>query len=135
MRKTFQTTAILIVLLALVPLTTLGQITTKKVSFPKGKSSTSIAGAITGDQTIDYTVSLKENQELKVSLKANINACYFNILPPGSDAEAIFMGETEGNSFGGTMSMSGTYKIRVYLMRSAARKGTKANFTLNVSAK
>jgi len=121
--------------LLMLPTVVLGQITTKKVSFPAGKSSTAIKGVIKGDQTIDYTVSAKEGQELKVSMKANINACYFNILPPGSQGEAIFTGEMDGNSFSGTLGSSGTYKIRVFLMRSSARKGTTVNYTLNISAK
>jgi hypothetical protein len=119
--------------LSMIPMIVLGQITTKKVTFPTGKSSTQIKGVIKGDQTIDYTVTAKESQVLKVSMKANINACYFNILPPGSQGETIFTGEMDGNSFGGTLGTSGTYKIRVFMMRSSARKGTTVNYTLDIS--
>lgn len=112
-----------------------GQITTKAVKFAPGKSSAVITGSVTGYQTIDYTVSAKENQTLKVDFKSNKTGNFFNVLPPGSQDEAIFVGSNEGNSFGGTLSLTGTYKIRVYLMRNDARKNVKANYTLNVSVR
>lgn len=116
------------------PLMAIGQIETRKISIPAGKTTTTVSSSVKGDQTIDYKVSAKAGQELKVSMKTNINANYFNVLAPGSADEAIFAGSTEGtNSFGGTLGVSGDYTIRVYLMRSAARNNTKANFTLTVS--
>lgn len=135
MKESLKKVVLVVLFVALVPMAVSAQITTKKVTIPKGKTSTAITGVIVGDQTIDYEVTANEMQELKVSIKANINACYFNVLPPGSQGEAIFMGETEGNSFGGTLSLSGTYKIRVFMMRSSARKGTKVNYTLNITLK
>lgn len=135
MKSSLSKITVFVFFLSFLPMVAVGQITTKKVTFPAGKSSTAIKGVIKGDQTIDYTVSAKEGQEMKVSMKANINACYFNILPPGSEGEAIFTGEMDGNSFVGKLSASGTYKIRVFMMRSSARKGTTVNYTLNISAK
>ena len=120
-------------LLVGLPMIVIGQIETRRISIPAGKTSTTISSSVKGDQTIDYKVSAKQGQELKVTMKTNINANYFNVLAPGSD-EAIFVGSTDGsNSFGGTLSVGGEYTIRVYLMRSAARNNTKANFTLTVS--
>jgi hypothetical protein len=108
------------------------QIETKKVTFPSGQSSTNLSGTIKGDKTIDYTVSAKEGQEIHVSLNSKNKSLYFNVLPPGSNDEAIFVGSNSGYKFDGTLSMSGTYKIRVYLMRSAARRNETANFGLYV---
>ena len=116
-------------------ITVFGQITTKAVKFAVGKSSATITGSVTGYQTIDYTVSAKENQTLKVDFKTNKQSNFFNVLPPGSDDESIFTGSNEGNSFAGTLSQTGTYKIRVYLMRNDARRNVKANYTLNISVK
>jgi hypothetical protein len=118
---------------SIIPMIVLGQITTKKVTFPTGKSSTQIKGVIKGDQTIDYTVTAKEGQVLKVSMKANINAAYFNVLPPGSEDVADFSGEMNDNKCTLTLKKSGTYKIRVFMMRSSARKGTTVNYTLDIS--
>ncbi|MEW9838607.1 hypothetical protein [Mesorhizobium marinum] len=61
------------------------------------------------------------------------NIVYFNVLPPGSNDEAIFIGSTEGNNFAGTLSVSGAYKIRVYQMRSTARRGERGRFNLAIS--
>jgi hypothetical protein len=116
------------------PFLATGQIETRKITIPAGKTSTSVTSTIKGDQTIDYKIYAAVGQELKVTMKTNINANYFNVLAPGSTEEAIFVGSTDGtNKFGGTLSVSGEYIIRVYLMRSAARNNTKANFTLTVS--
>ena len=115
------------------PLMAIGQIETRKITIPAGKTSTSVTSSVKGDPTIEYKVYAQEGQELKVSLKTNINSNYFNVLAPGSTGEAIFVGSTDGsNKFGGTLSVSGEYIIRVYLMRSSARNNTKANFTLSV---
>lgn len=119
--------------LALVPALVSAQIQTKKVSFPAGKTSTYISGTIKGRQTVDYTLSVKEGQEMQVSLNSKNGALYFNVLPPGSNDEAIFVGSTEGNKYSGTTSMTGVYKIRVYLMASAARKNESANYGLTIS--
>lgn len=121
-------------LLVLVCSLSFAQITTKKVTFPQGKSETVVNGSIKGEQTIDYTVNLSEGQEFKVSIKTISTSCYFNILAPGSNDEAIFIGSNDGNTFGGTLGMSGTYKIRVYLYRNAARRDEVANFSLSISA-
>jgi hypothetical protein len=118
-----------------IPFFGISQITTKKVSFPAGKSSTTINAAIKGDQTIDYVVTANAGQVLNVKLTTKSTSLYFNVLPPGSNDEAIFIGSNEGNSFGRTLNTSGSYKIRVYLYRSAARKGVSANYSLSISAK
>jgi hypothetical protein len=124
---------LLLPFLVLAPVLLFAQITTRKVSFPTGKSSTNISSSIKGEQTIDYTVSAKAGQEMKVTLTSKSTSLYFNVIPPGSTDEAIFIGSSEGNKFGGTLSADGVYKIRVYLMRSAARRNESANFGLYVS--
>lgn len=108
------------------------QIRTVPVTFAKGATSATVKGSIKGDATIDYTVSARAGQTLAVSFKPSNAAAYFNVLPPGS-AEAIFIGSTSGNSFTGTLPASGNTAIRVYLMRSAARRGESADFTLTIA--
>ena len=63
-------------------------------------------------------------------------SCYFNVLPPGSD-EAIHIGSSVGNEFGGTLGASGEYRAQVYLMRNAARRNETCNYsiTFEISAK
>ncbi|HSF44644.1 MAG TPA: PPC domain-containing protein [Chitinophagaceae bacterium] len=124
---------ILIAQLVLAPAWIFAQIQTKKISFPAGKSSTKVSGTIKGDQTIDYTVSAKAGQQLIVTLSAKNASLYFNVLPPGSNDVAIFIGSTEGNKYNGTLNVDGVYKIRVYLMRSAARRNESSKYELSVN--
>lgn len=119
-------------LLVLAPISHAEGIQAKPVQFAKGHSSVSVKGAIKGNQTIDYILSAKSGQAMKVSLKTDNGANYFNVLPPGSNDEAIFVGSTDGNEWKGTLQADGEYKVRVYLMRSAARRNEAANYTLTV---
>jgi hypothetical protein len=123
--------------LAILPVIAFAQgIQTKKVSFPAGKTGTTINGTIKGSQTIDYTVDAGKGQELSVSLASKSTSIYFNVLAPDSTGEAMYIGETDGtNSFKGILPSKGVYKIRVFLVRSAARKNGTANFTLKIGAK
>lgn len=107
-------------------------IQSKPVQFAKGHSSATIQGTIKGDQTIDYTLRAKAGQTMSVMLKTGNDANYFNVLPPGSNDVAIFVGSINGNQWSGTLPADGEYKLRVYLMRSAARRNETANYTLTV---
>lgn len=107
------------------------QITSAQVVIPRGKTGTTIAATIVGDQTRDYLVNARAGQTLKVTLKG-ASIVYFNVLAPGSNDEAMFIGSTEGNAFAGTLSVSGTYRIRVYQMRASARRGERGPFKLTV---
>jgi hypothetical protein len=107
-------------------------IRTQAVQFAKGHSSASIKGAIKGDQTIDYTLRARAGQTMNVTLKTSNGANYFNVLPPGSNDKAIFVGSTDGNEWTGTLPADGEYKVRVYLMRSAARRNETASYALTV---
>jgi hypothetical protein len=68
---------------------------------------------------------------MSVTLKTSNNANYFNVLPPGSQA-AIAIGSTVGHEWTGTLPADGDYTIRVYLMRSAARRNETARYSLSV---
>jgi len=107
-------------------------IETKPLQFAKGASSATVQDSLKGDATIDYTLRARAGQTMRVTLTTSNSANYFNVLPPGSDDVAIFIGSTEGNEWSGTLPADGEYKIRVYLMRSAARRGETANYTLTV---
>lgn len=122
-----------IIVCLLLPLFFNAQIITKKVLIPKGKNSTTINGTIKGSQTIDYILNLTKNQKFTIDLATKNNSLYFNVLAPGAVDEAFYIGSNDGNSFSGTSNITGSYKIRVYLYRSTARKGTIANYTLKIS--
>lgn len=107
-------------------------IQTKPVQFAKGRSSAAIKGSIKGDQAIDYTLRARAGQTMNVTLATKHGANYFNVLPPDSNDEAMFVGSSGGNAWTGALPADGEYKIRVYLMRSAARRNETANYTLTV---
>lgn len=122
----------MLVHLVFVPAILLGQIQSKKVSFPTGKSNTIVSGTIKGETTVDYVVSTKAGQELSANLKSKNSSLYFNVLPPGSNDVAMFIGSTAGNKFTRTLSASGDYKIRVFLYRNAARRNESAKYELSI---
>ncbi|WP_338501885.1 hypothetical protein V6R86_02775 [Sphingomonas kaistensis] len=117
---------------AAVTTTAVAQIVTTNVVFPRGAVATTLAGTIRGPVTRDYVVRATAGQTMRVRLTGSPNL-NFNVLPPGSNDSAIFIGSTEGNSFAGTLSVSGAYKIRVYQMRASARRGEVGNFRLSVA--
>ena len=69
---------------------------------------------------------------MNVSLATDNGANDFNIIAPGKKSEALFVGSTSGNQFEGRLPASGDYKVRVYLMRSAARRDEIANYRLEM---
>jgi predicted secreted protein len=107
-------------------------IESRPVHFAKGASSATLKGTLKGDKTIDYKLGAKTGQTMSVTLKTSNGANYFNVLPPGSSDVAVFVGSSGGNEWTGQLAADGQYTIRVYLMRSAARRKETANYTLTV---
>ncbi len=120
-------------LCAVIPALSNAAIESRPVQFAKGASSAAMKGTIKGDQTVDYKLRAKAGQTMRVTLQTSNGANSFNVLPPGSNDVAIFNGSTDGNEWTGALPADGEYKIRVYLMRNAARRGETANYTLTVS--
>jgi len=102
-----------------------------QVQFPKGATSASLKGKLKGDETVDYVLQAAAGQSMVVVFKPGNPSAYFNVLPPGSDA-AIFIGSTSGGRYEGTLPTDGTYTIRVYLMRNAARRNESTTYALDV---
>jgi hypothetical protein len=110
----------------------IASITQQRVQFKAGSNSAVKEGTIKGSETIDYVLNAKKGQSANISLASKSGSIYFNILEPGQNEVAIFNGSTSGNQFEGTLNKSGDYKIRVYLMRSAARNNETANYRLEM---
>ncbi len=51
---------------------------------------------------------------------------------PGETEAAMFVGSTSGDQFEGVLPESGDYRVRVYLMRNAARRDEVANYRLEM---
>lgn len=106
--------------------------TSTTVRFRAGGDSANYSGRISGDGTARYFIDARAGQEMRVALRADNGATYFNVLPAGSQ-QAIFIGSTEGNRFNGRLPGTGRYVIEVYLMRAAARRNEASNFTVDIA--
>jgi hypothetical protein len=60
-------------------------------------------------------------------------ATYFNLLAPGQTEVAFFNGSINGNQFEGSLPANGEYRIRVYMIRSAARRNEVADYRLEIA--
>ncbi|NTV92686.1 MAG: DNA breaking-rejoining protein [Chlorobiaceae bacterium] len=107
----------------------------EQVKFPRGASGTSIKSSITGYQGVNYTLDAKAGQTMTVKLQPSNLSNYFNIYAPGKGPgnEALFIGELNDNKFSAILPATGTYTIQVFLMRNAARRNERSNYTLDIS--
>ena len=101
------------------------------VQFGKGASKTAIQGAIQGGETVDYVVRAAAGQTIWVALKGSNGQNYFNVLPPGVEDTAMHVGD-DGKDYSGMLPVEGEYRVRVYLMRPAARRNESSRYTLTV---
>lgn len=107
--------------------------TRERVKFAKGNDNTAVNGTIKGDGYHDYLLGAKAGQSMGVSLITEGSA-YFNILPPGSDGEAIYNSSVMGNDATSVvLPKSGDYTIRVYLMGADADEGATVPYTVSMT--
>lgn len=106
---------------------------TKQIQFAKGKSSAIISGTVKGGEDVDHVLRANAGQTLNVDFKASKGAAFFNIVPPGSTYEALFVGMNEGNHYSGTLPKDGDYIIRVFLKGDAKDSGKPVKYTLKVA--
>ena len=104
----------------------------ERVHFKKGANSAVVEASIKGYETVDYVLGAHAGQYMNVSLATKHGAAYFNILAPGENEVAMFNGSVSQNQYEGTLPASGDYKIRVYMMRSAARRNEVAHYRLEM---
>lgn len=105
----------------------------ERVQFAKGASSTTVEGSIKGYEIVDYVVRASQGQSMNVSLATPHTATYFNLLAPGQTEVAFFNGSVSENQYEGVLPATGDYKIRVYMMRSAARRDESAQYRLEIA--
>jgi hypothetical protein len=72
-------------------------IRTERVQFKPGTSGATVKGEIKGYETVDYVLEAGKGQNMNVSMATNNSANYFNILAPGENDVAMFIGSTSGN--------------------------------------
>ncbi|ELS00437.1 hypothetical protein Xen7305DRAFT_00001380 [Xenococcus sp. PCC 7305] len=104
----------------------------ERVQFQPGASSAIAESSITGYEIVDYVLGASEGQYMNISMATDNLSNYFNILMPGEDEVAMFNGSIRENQYEGILEKSGDYKVRVYMMRNAARRNEVANYRLEM---
>jgi hypothetical protein len=124
--------AVTILMLIVLPLSIFAQGAPQRVRFQARHSSAKLKGRIVGFDTKDYVVGAKAGQAMAVRLSSSNPSTYFVIYSINGRATDM----NESTEWAENLSESGDYVIRVFMMRSAARrKGAAANFTLSISIK
>jgi len=104
----------------------------ERVNFAAGNDNAAVEAEVSGNDYRDYVLGAAAGQTMGVSLITDGSA-YFNILPPGSNGEAIYIGSTDGNDASITLPADGDYTIRVYLMGNDKDSGQTVPFTLSMT--
>jgi hypothetical protein len=108
------------------------------VQFPPGKDQVTVNGAVRGDEYHDYVLRARAGQTLSAHLTIQDTngdgTVYFNVLPPGSDGEAIFNGSTSANGSARVeLPESGDYRLRVYLMGNDRDADKTVGYHISIS--
>lgn len=109
----------------------------QRISFDRGDTGISISATVTGKDFTDYVVTASEGQQMTASLAVTdtngSGIAYFNILPPGSTGEAIWIGHMELDQTADIdLPSDGDYVLRVYLMGNDADTGKTVDYELRV---
>ncbi|WP_127595401.1 SH3 domain-containing protein [Nitratireductor alexandrii] len=107
------------------------EIREERVRFEAGSSGTMLGGTIRGYEIVDYLLGARAGQDMAIEFETTNPSAYFNLLPAGSET-AIHVGSSSGDSFAGMLPQDGDYRIRVYLMRNAARRDEEADYALSI---
>jgi uncharacterized protein YraI len=105
----------------------------ERLRFAPGKTQTSVSDRIAGREIVDYVFDAKRGQTISIRFQPSSSFAFFNLLAPGG--EALFVGQDVGNPgrFDARLGTTGTYSIRVYIVRAEARRGGTADYRLSVS--
>ena len=108
-----------------------------EVHFEAGNYGAMVSGTVVGNEYVDYLLGAKAGQEMFVELTVvdsnGDGTIYFNILPPGSSGEAIYVGSMDGNSTVVPLPADGEYTIRVYQMGKDADTCKTTGFNVDLS--
>ncbi len=103
----------------------------ERVQFARGASSATVRGRVEGYRMVDYLVNARAGQRMTVRLETKGRFTYFVVRAPGS--EDNLYDSTSGDTARLTLPASGDYRIRVFQMRNAARRGERSTYSLTVS--
>ncbi len=108
------------------------------VQFPQGQDHATVNGTVRGHEYFDYVLRARAGQTLTAHLTIGgtngDGTIYFNVLPPGSESEALFNGSTSASG-NARMELpeSGDYRLRVYLMGNDRDADKTVGYHLKIS--
>ncbi len=107
------------------------------VQFATGANSTTLKEIIKGEQSVNYKIRAAAGQHMFVELSSDNGSNYFNIYLPGRSPgdEAMYVAAMGGLRYKGILPVTGEYTVSVFLMRNAARRDEKANYSLELTIK
>lgn len=115
----------------------------EQVRFAPGTTATSLSGVVSGRETVLYEIGAEAGQTMDVRLTSASDSVYFNVYEPGRGLgeQALAVSDQIGsnpmvpdlNRFSAILPTSGTYKVAIYLVRAAARRGESAGFMIDIS--
>ncbi|MEA3277214.1 MAG: hypothetical protein U9Q81_18390 [Pseudomonadota bacterium] len=103
------------------------------LEFPRSGTKT-VSGRIEGYKTTAFALPVSKGQRLEIAMDTSSSSAYFNIQDAAdTSGAALFAGEAEGtNTALIPVAEDATYVIRPFLVRSAARRGSKADYTFKI---
>jgi hypothetical protein len=127
--------AVLLGLVVLAPAARAADVRTVHVHFARGASEATLHGHVAGREAVHYLLAVRAGQMMRVVLHGG-SAVAFNVFEPGhvpGRDGALYIGEQNGPRMEVRTSHDGEYLIQVFLNRAAARRGERANFTLDIA--
>lgn len=103
----------------------------ERVQFARGTSAATVAGRIQGYRMVDYLVGARAGQRLTVRLQTAGRFTYFVVRGPGSE-DNLYDATSAERTATLTLPASGDYRIRVFQMRNAARRGAASKYSLTI---
>jgi len=108
-----------------------GKAEPNRIEFKRGSTSTTISGAVRGDEQAEYVLGAKKGQRLVIKLTSvPAKSSVFQLLGPDNDTLGL---EYDANyDYSGTLPKTGDYLITI--ARPGGSKGT-SRYTLRVSVR
>jgi hypothetical protein len=109
---------------------------TNHVHFARGASAATLHGHVVGRDSVHYLLAVRAGQMLRVVLHGGDGAVAFNVFEPGhvpGRDGALYVGEHNGPRMEVRTAHDGEYLIQVFLNRAAARRGERANYSLDIA--
>ena len=105
----------------------------ENVRFEKGHSSIKFKDSVKGHENIIYHIDIEKGHTMIVKLKHENPFLYFDIIPPAGQ-KTFFTGSLadDPDHWRGVLEKTGTYDLKVYLMRNEAKLDKNASFELDI---